>query len=152
MKTTNNIITGYSKANLSLHKMVDDVIRVSSPVPVHSQHPVVNNVPANLYVNTNEDIVASVLKGLINVVVNNATDGEIYISAKELFGNTVKVSVKDNNCYNTYAVACGLQKIVPIAEQIGGFLNIINQRQKITTIEFSFPAGTEEKELSEDDA
>jgi hypothetical protein len=132
-------LTPDNKTKLSLHKLVDDVINVSSPAPVHSKHPVVNNVPANLYVNTNENIVASVIDGLLHAVITNATDGDIYISAKEIFGNTVKVFVKDNNCYNTYGLACGLQKVVPLAEQIGGYLNIINQRQKITTIEFSFP-------------
>jgi len=144
MKTINNTTTSDSNAKLSLHQLVDDVIKESAPLPVQSRTPVVNNVPANLYVNTNGAIVASVINGLLNAVITNATDGEIYVSAKELFSNTVKIYVKDNNCYNTYAVACGLQKIVPLAEQIGGYLNIINQRQKITTIEFSFPIGKED--------
>ena len=151
MTTMNSITQCDSKSNLSLHKLVDDVINVSSPVPAHTKSPVVNNVPANLYLNTNKDIVASVIDGLLNAVIMNATDGEIYVSAKELFGNTVKVFVKDNNCYNTYAVACGLLKVVPLAEKIGGYLNIINQRQKITTIEFSFPLATEEKNQFEAD-
>ena len=145
MTTMKNIIPD-NRTKLSLHKLVDDVIKVSSPLPVPSKSPVVNNVPANLYVNTNEDVVASVLNGLLNTVITNASNGEIYVSAREFFGNTVKVSVKDSNCYNTYAVACGLQKMVPLAERIGGNLNIINQRQKITTIEFSFPIVKEEKD------
>jgi hypothetical protein len=132
-------LTPGNKTKLSLHKLVDDVISVSSPDPDENKSPVVNNVPANLYLNTNEDVVALVLNGLLNAVITNASNSEIYVSAREIFGNTVKVYVKDNNCYNTYAVACGLQKVVPLAEQIGGYLNIINQRQKITTIEFSFP-------------
>jgi hypothetical protein len=139
MTIMNKTITSDNRTKLSLHKLVDDVIRVSSPVPVHSKNSVVNNVPANLYVNNNEMAVASVINELLQAVISNAADGEIYVSAKELFGNTVKVSVKDNNCYNTYGVACGLQKVVPLAEKIGGYLNIINQRQKITTVEFSFP-------------
>jgi hypothetical protein len=151
MKAINSVITGDSSSKQSLHKLVDEVINVSFPLPAQSKSHVVNNVPSNLYVNSNEAIVASVINGLLDAVITNATDGEIYVSAKELFGNTVKVYVKDNNCYNTYAVACGLQRMVPLAEQIGGYLNIINQRQKITTIEFSFPLVKEENDYSGDD-
>src|SRR6266498_4253105 len=132
MKTMNKIITGDNKTNLSLYKLVDDAIKKSSVEPVDSKSHILNNIPENLYINVNEDIVTSVIKGLLHSMIMNATDGDIHISAKELFGNTIKVYVKDNNCYNTYAVACSLQKMVPLAERIGGYLNIANQRQKIT--------------------
>lgn len=150
MKTMNNITsTDDSKAKLSLYQLVSDSIKASTPGS-QSKTNIRNTVPPDLYVNMNEEIVASVISGLLQAVVSNATDGDIHVSAKELFGNTVKVFVKDNNCYNTYAVACGLQKMVPLAERIGGFLNITNQRQKITTVEFSFPIMKEEDGHQED--
>ena len=151
MKTVNTIITGESKTNLSLHELVDDVIKKSSQIPVNSKSLIENNVAGNLYINTNEDIVASVIDGLLHSMIINATEGDIHISAQELFGNTIKVFVRDNNCYNTYAVACNLKNMVPLAEQIGGFLNITNQRQKITTLEFSFPVKKEEDRSGYDD-
>ena len=56
----------------------------------------------------------------------------------------VEINVKDDNCYNAYAVALSLQDVVPLAEKIGGDLNITNQRQRITTISFRFPIAVEE--------
>ena len=41
-------------------------------------------------------------------------------------------------------------KMVPLAEQIGGYLNITNQRQKITTVEFSFPLKKEDEQMEEE--
>jgi hypothetical protein len=150
MKTMNNVTTGGNSTKLSLHKLVDDVIKVSSPDPAHCKSHIANNVPSNFYVNTNEDIVTTVIRGLLHAVITNAADGDIHISAKELFSNTIKVSVKDNNSYNTYAIACSLQNMVPLAEQIGGYLNIMNQKQKITTVEFSFPDVNEDDQSESD--
>ena len=151
MKTENTIITGENKTNLRLHELVDDVIKNSSHIPADSKSLIVNNVSGDLYINTNENVVACVIQGLLDSMIVNATEGDIHISAQELFGNTIKVFVRDNNCYNTYAVACNLQNMVPLAEQIGGYLNITNQRQKITTLEFSFPVKKEEERPGYDD-
>jgi len=151
MKTLNTIITGESKTNLSLHELVDEAIKKSANIPVSSKSLIANNVSGDLYIKTNEDIVSSVIQGLLQSMIMNATDGDIHVSAQELFGNTVKVFVRDNNCYNTYAVACNLQNMVPLAEQIGGYLNITNQRQKITTLEFSFPVAKEEEGSGDED-
>jgi len=152
MKTIHDIVNGDSKTNLSLQKLVDDIIKNSSAGPGQSKVHIKNNVSANLNITTNEeDIVASVVKGILSAMMTHAADGDIDISAKELFGNTIKLSVKDNNCYNTYAVACSLQNMVPLTEQMGGYLNITNQRQKITTIEFSFPVAKEDDIQENDD-
>ena len=150
MKTIQNIIAG-SKTNISLQKLVDDIIlKASGQI---SGHKIImrNNVPAGLYINANEDVVGLVIDGMLKSMIANGADGDIDISGRELFSNTIKVSVKDNNCYNTYAVACNLQSLVPLTEKIGGYLNITNQRQKITTIEFSFPVIKDEEHTQRDD-
>jgi hypothetical protein len=152
MKTMNNFITGDNKTNLSLQKLVDDLIGKTSTNATVNKSAIRNTISPDLYINMNEDIVASVIEGMLTSMMANGTDGVIDITAKELFSNTIKLSVKDNNCYNTYAVACSLQNLVPQAERIGGFLNITNQRQKITTIEFSFPVVKDENRQNEDDS
>ncbi|HET6996438.1 MAG TPA: hypothetical protein VFI06_15695 [Chitinophagaceae bacterium] len=141
MKLTNSIAEDSSRTHLSLHTLVDEVVNdltLSSP-QLAGKSRIINQVAADLIINTCEETLAAVIQGMLHAIIANATEGDIQVSAREIFGNTIRISVKDNNCYNTYAVACALQKIVPLAEQIGGFLNIMNQRQKITTIEFSFP-------------
>ena len=151
MKTVNNAVTGNSKANVSLHDIVDNIIaRIGAN---HGNREIVirNDIAPDLYSNTNDEIVSTVIDGMLNAMLAHAADGDIDITARELFNNTIKLSVKDNNCYNTYAVACSLQNLVPLTEKIGGYLNITNQRQKITTIEFSFPIAKEDGPQAEED-
>ena len=150
MKTMNSPLEN-NTANHSLHHLVDEIIRDFSSERFIGESQIVNNISLDLFICTKEEsVLSSVITELLHAFLSNAAEGEIEVSARELFGNTMKVSVRDNNCYNTYAVACALQKVVPMAESIGGFLNIVNQRQKITTIEFSFPFDRE-MQLSTDD-
>ena len=148
MKTMNKTFTD-SKTNVSLQKLVDDIIKKSSAEAANNK--IINNVSADLYINANDDIVASVIDGMLSSMIANAANGDIDISARELFSNTIKLAIRDNNCFNTYAVACSLQSLVPLTERMGGHLNITNQRQKITTIEFSFPVLKEEEKQGDED-
>jgi len=151
MKTVNSTIADDTR-NHSLHDLVDKAIKGLSSIQLTHQSKITNRVSPALIIRTGEeDVLSSVIRSMLEALLSNATEGEIEVSATELFGRTVKVFVKDNNCYNTYAVACALQNVLPMAEQIGGFLNIMNQRQRITTIEFSFPLEKDEKHLEDDD-
>jgi len=151
MKTISNSITSHNRTNVSLKKIVDDIIKKSSSALTSKNIDISNKVSPDAYVNANEDIIATIIEGILNSMMKNGADGDIEISAREQFSNTMKLSVKDNNCFNTYAVACSLQGLVSLTERVGGYLNITNQRQKITTIEFSFPICKEENQPGNDD-
>lgn len=150
MKTMNRAKPN-SRGHQSLHGLVDTIIAELSVMDIARNSHIVNNIPGDLLIGEKEEPVSIIMQGLLYALISNAADGQILVSACELFGNTIKVSAKDNNCYNTYAVACALQKVVPVAEKMGGFLNITNQRQKITTVEFSFPFEQESEMLVDED-
>jgi hypothetical protein len=138
MKTMNSTKPN-SPTNQNLHGLIDSAIAELSVMKIAPNSRIVNNVPGDLSIGDKEQSIYVIMRGLLYALMANADEGEILVSASVLFGNTIKVSARDNNCYNTYAIACALQQVVPVAEKMGGFLNIMNQRQKITTIEFSFP-------------
>src|SRR5258705_4055053 len=138
MKTMNDCIADSNKADLSLHALVDDIIRKPSTDPANVNIHISNNIAPDLWIHGNEEVVASVIDGMIKAMITHAADGDIDISAKELFGKSIKLSVRDNNCYNTYAVACSLQNMVPVTERIGGFLDINEQRPNKKTNVFKF--------------
>ncbi len=144
MKTTNTYDTGDTPVKASLYQVVDQLLKNSLPAATRNRNSIINNVPSKLSVNADEEIVTSVIRGMLHAEVINAADSVIYISAKELYGNMIEVNVKDDNCYNTYAVALSLQDVVPLAEKVGGNLNITNQKQKITTISFRYPVAKDE--------
>ncbi|MEI9908433.1 MAG: hypothetical protein WDO71_01415 [Bacteroidota bacterium] len=107
---------------------------------------IVNDVPEKLDVRMDETAVGAIINGLLYAVVSNAKDTCIRVSAKETYGNMIEVFVKDDNSCHTYAVACNLQEVVPMAEKIGGDINITNEHKNVTTIAFRFPAANEELE------
>jgi|EndMetStandDraft_4_1072995.scaffolds.fasta_scaffold27221_4 hypothetical protein len=123
----------------SLYQLVDNNVKNYLAIAKRNSNSFINNVNDKLWFNGNEAILNSVIGGVLNALVTHVRESHIQISAKELYGKMIEVNVKDDNCYNTYAVALSLQDIVPLAEKIGGRIDITNQRQKITTVSFRFP-------------
>jgi hypothetical protein len=139
MKTLMNTAVANPVSQTGLKTLVDELVKNSLPVAVRNQSLIVNNIPDRFMVSVDQNIVSKVVNGLLQAVINNARNSCIYVSAKMIYDNMVEVFVKDNNSYHTYAIACGLQEVAPVAEKMGGRLHIMNQRQKITTISFTFP-------------
>lgn len=137
MKTTHTDVADNRSG--SLYKLVDASIKKYSAIARNNRNSLINNVNNNLNIFTDETIVGSVIEGVLQAINSHVKESLIYISAKELYGKMIEINVKDDNCYNTFAVAISLQDMVPLAEMIGGKLNITNQRQKITTVSFTFP-------------
>jgi len=140
MEITNNIA-----GKTVLQNVVDKLIHTLSPVAIRNNSSIVNDIPSKLDIGADENTVISVISGLLRSVINNARESCIRISAKEMYGKIVTVMVKDSNSFNTYAVACSLQDVVPLAEKIGGHLDITNERKKVTTIAFRFPIGQQQQ-------
>jgi hypothetical protein len=131
--------TEHENGRSSLYQIVDSNIKRYLAAAMRNSNSMINNVSNTLNVGADELIIGSVIGGLLNAIILHVKESHIYISAKELYGKMIEINVKDDNCYNTYAIALSLQDIVPLAEKIGGRLDITNQRQKITTISFRFP-------------
>ena len=146
MKTITSLAPRSNTSNAILKTLVDQLVDSSLVVAEKNGSQIVNEVPENLRINSNENAITFVINGLLHAMVSNTEDGCIRISAKEIYEGMIEISVKDNNCCHTYAVACDLQEMVPQAEKIGGSLNISNQRQSITTISFRFPVIMQEHE------
>ncbi len=138
-----SVVTSSKKATLK--PLLDQMLKTSLPFAVRNRSFIVNDVPANFEFFTDTDKAAQVLSGLLATFITYASDSCIRISAEKIYGNMVQVNVKDNNSNHTYAVACALQKIVPLAEAMVGHLNITNRRQRITTISFIFPVTSQEE-------
>lgn len=126
-------------AEPGLQLLIDKLIKTLLPLAVRNNSFIVNDVSPGLTISGDENAVSSVINGLLRSVINNARESCIRISAQELYGKTIILSVKDNNSFNTYAVACSLQDVVPLAQKIGGRLDISSQRQKVTTVALRFP-------------
>jgi len=145
MKTTESISPILQQAKPVLHDLVDGLIKTILPVAVRNNTFIVNDVPAGLFIDVDANDLAGVISGLLRSVIHNAKESCIRISANEMYGNTIVLSIKDSNSFNTYGVVCSLQNVVPLAQKIGGKPVISSQRQKITTIAFRFPIQQQEE-------
>ena len=139
MKSTQPADSFSKQSKAALQSLINQLIIIFLPVAARNNSFIVNDVSPELNSKFDEKAVTSVINGLLHSVIYNAKESCIRISAIEMYGKTILVSVKDSNSFNTYGVACSLQDVVPLAQKIGGQLDITNQRQKVTTVAFRFP-------------
>lgn len=108
------------------------------PVAVRNQSFFMNDIPADLPVEHNKEWVASIINGMLDAVVQHAKDTCIRLTARK-YGHVIVMEIRESGCISTYAMACNLQDVQTLAQKIGGCLTISINKEKTTTIAFSFP-------------
>lgn len=134
----------FDKGNVfSLGKLVNENIQKHRTAAEHYHNLLINEIAESEAVTVHADkaVVDAVIDGLIKAFVTHTRESQINISARALYGKMIEVSIKDDHCKNTYAMAISLQEIVPLAEQIGGQISITHQKQTMTAVSFRFIPG-----------
>lgn len=98
---------------------------------------IINDVPEDIIVETNEQLLASILSNLLNEVIMHTSNGCIRITAK-LFNNVVLLHVKNDGSLNYDSVSQKMTRMQVQAEKLGGFVGFTSYRNRLTTIAFSF--------------
>ena len=125
-------------APTSLHHLVNHLSDDLAPAARRNKNLIINNVPEDICSEINQNLVASVLSRLINVIIMHTAENScIRISAK-MFGNLVLLHVKDDGYLNYDSISNNLAEIQSQAEKMGGFVGFTSYRNKLTTIAFSF--------------
>jgi hypothetical protein len=122
----------------TLDELANRMIKSFSSQAIRNRNVFINDIPDHLYIDTDEDIIASVLSGMLSSVVRNAKESCIRLSAK-IYGNVILVHIKDYNSINYHPVENSLQDLQPMAEKIGGCVSVTSQRHNVATFAFSFP-------------
>jgi len=137
----NEMIIGGAQQKTPMRRLVDCLVESSLPTAVRNRSFIVNEIPESLHFQySDENMVASVISGMLHAVLNNAKESCVKICAKEIHeGKTMQVFVKDTGCFSSFALACDLQNVFPVAEKLGGYLSISTEKQNNTTITFNFP-------------
>lgn len=120
-----------------LHELTAQLVNTFIPTASTNKSFFVNDIPARLPLATNQQMLASVLSGLLSAIVTHAKDSCIRLSAK-IYGNVILMQVKDSASSNTYALENEVRKLQPIAEKISGSVSVTSQRKNLTTITFGF--------------
>jgi glucose-6-phosphate-specific signal transduction histidine kinase len=122
----------------NLKQLTSQLAGTYLPVAVRNKSFFMNDIPADLPLEHNKEWVASIISGLLSAVVLHAKDTCIHLTARK-HGHLLVMEIKESGCISTYAMACGLQDVQSLAEKIGGCLTISINKEKTTTIAFSFP-------------
>ena len=139
MKIWESVAVNYSSVKTNLHEITDHLIKTLLPSATRNNNLIVNDISPGFVITRDERTIASVISGVIFSVINNARDSCIHVSAKKIYEKMMVITVKDSNSYNTYGIACSLQDVLPVAQEIGGDIDISNEHENITSIVFSFP-------------
>ncbi len=125
-------------SGISLQQLVNNLVSNSRSIALDNKSKVVNDVGEGLLLSNRQRDVISVMRDLLNTVLINSRNGDIYITA-DLFKDIVTLQIEERNNFNGYALAHSISTIQPDAAEIGGNIRIDGPRQKVATILFSFP-------------
>ena len=124
--------------NGGLRELAADLIRTVLPAASRNESFFVNDIPEDMDIDADPQLIASVLGGMLSAVAKHAKNSCIRVSAK-IYHDVILVHVKDCNSSHTHDLNSGLHGLMPIAEKIGGFVGVSSHRQNVTTVAFSFP-------------
>jgi hypothetical protein len=140
MTDTLTLVPGFASSlqdTDDLRHVADQLVSTFLPLAARNKSLFVNEIPENITIGNNPELVASVLGGLISSVVSNTRNSCIRLSAK-VYSQVVLLHVKDCSSYS-HPVEHRLKQLQPIAEKIGGVVSITSQRMNMITFAFSFP-------------
>lgn len=126
-----------SQRTVALYKLVDQVAQYLMPRIVEQKSFIINDLNKEMLVTTDEGILITVLRNLLDAIITHSQSNCIRISAKA-FGNIVLLYVKDSDNKHEEAIAGCLIQVAPLAEKIGGCITLNNYTAKGTTVAFSF--------------
>ncbi|RYY61970.1 MAG: HAMP domain-containing histidine kinase [Chitinophagaceae bacterium] len=121
-----------------LFQLVEQLVRSSQPSLTKSHSCVVNDIPEDLLVHTDQEMLSTVISGMLGIAITNAKDSCIRISAT-MNSNMVNLDLRDYNRFNSYSSASGLRHMQTLVSRIGGTLALVSRRQGEKTIALSFP-------------
>lgn len=130
-------VSGTPQNNYDLCHVANRLVKSFLPQATRNKSFFVNEIPENLFIGNNPQLVASVLSGLISFVVSHTKDSCIRLSAK-VYNQVILMHVKDCSS-SCHTVENELRQLQPIAEKIGGIVSVTSHRMNVTTFAFSFP-------------
>ena len=123
---------------VQLQQLVNNLVGNSLLIAAAKCSAVINEVGGGVFLQNANPKVVTLIGDIIHTVIINSKEGDIHIGAKQHEGNTV-LKVQERNNYNGYALSYSLGTLMSDVNVAGADLAITGEKQKITTIVFTFP-------------
>src|SRR5258706_13257692 len=127
----------FTQSHVALNLIVSRISASSIPSGTKRHSFIVNDIPKELEVNANEHMLATVFGNLLNTVITHTENCCIRISAK-LYGKVVLIHLTESHQPNCSAFNGSIRQVQKLAEKIGGTISINSDRDRATTIVFTF--------------
>jgi hypothetical protein len=127
-----------SEEQISLKQIINTLLLSYQPVAVRQNSFFVNEIPDDLLIETDKNVLITLLGSLFYVVARCSKDTCINISAKG-YSEVLLLYIKDSNSLNNYGILSSLQHLQLLADKLGGFFHLSGLDTKATSIAFSLP-------------
>jgi hypothetical protein len=124
----------------SLNQLIESLLQTHRSVAIQNKSLVVNNIPKDLLINTERDMLTSLISSILATVVHYTKGSCISISAK-VYHDIILLNIKDNSLINNEAVISSLNRLQPVAEQLGGNISINIAPGQTASVILSFISG-----------
>jgi hypothetical protein len=124
-------------SKLNLHELTSLLLQSFLPAAARNHNLLVNDVPDGICIDSDRELAASVIGGLLSDMVTHVENSCIRLSAKS-FDGIILLTVTDGNGHNNCGIIEGVQEAQPFTEKPGMIVSIANQSEKTATISFSF--------------
>jgi hypothetical protein len=125
------------KENTALRQLANSIIKSILPAAVCRKSFIINDIPANIFLNRGEDLTAIVLNNLLINTLSSSMNSCIRVSAIQEYGETV-IIVNDNNSDYSRYISGKMAKVLPIVNKMGGDLRFELNKDNNITIRLSF--------------
>ncbi len=123
---------------INLHQLVDQAAGNSIPKAVKRNSFIVNEVPREVQISSNENILAIILDKMLSTVISHSKHSCIRIKAT-VYDDIVCLSIKDKSNFSDNTVTEYLDQVKELAKKLKGNVIVRNIADKFTTILLSFP-------------
>ncbi|MDO6429954.1 hypothetical protein Q4E93_05130 [Flavitalea sp. BT771] len=122
-------------AKISLHNLVSELVQSFLPLTVKRHNLVLNEVPRDLFVGADENMLAYVLWNLMNGAIHSTQNECIHIEAIAM-GDRMMIRIKDVGTYFHHAISREYRQVQHVAEKLGGRISIENGKDYGTNAAF----------------
>jgi len=123
------------RVKISLHKLVSELTQSLLPAMVKRRSLVLNEIPRDLFIVADENMMAYVLWSLLNGVLQSTQNECIHIEALTVSDHLL-IRIKDAGTYFHHAISRQYRQVQQVAEKLGGSIGIESGEDYTTNAAF----------------
>lgn len=135
----NETIAISTTSPVSLHHLVDRLMDSFIPLAVAKRSFIINDIDPEFNVEADEQVLAFVIGSLMSNMISSSKTVCIRVQAKRT-EKGIQLRVSNNGTFYYSTVANSFAPVVEAARQLGGHINIYNQKHEGTVITLSMAA------------